>query len=333
MSLQVNSLNTVQSYSKPQVNTAFKANPVATTNTLERTPTTDTLVKPTQNKTKKTLLTLGAIATGGIGIAYAIKKAQVKNIKNVQKSFQKVFMRDDITIEETKKMLSRYKEIEKITDREEYIKALFKEVKKNFGMEKTDIKLIFEDMEGAAGFCKSDNSAISITPNCPRKHILNTMHHEFRHAKQHELIYLLDPKLAKRAFFNIKDNPQLQKEVEELITKAGKDCNVDIIYEQLVKRYEKELEQKVLKRYGNVDKNKLSGEIKEFAEKLKNAQDNYTSLTENISEYWQNFMEVDARFAGNTSEKFIRGKAFNIKPKIEDLAAKFIRWVDTRQKK
>lgn len=329
MSLQVNSLNTVQTYSKPQVNTAFKANSVATTNTLERTPTTDTLVKPTQNKTKKTLLILGAIATGGIGIAYAIKKAQVKNIKNVQKAFKDVFMRDDITIEETKKMLSRYKEIEKITDREEYIKALFKEVKKNFGMEKTDIKLIFEDMKGFAGFCKGDNSAISITPNCPRKYILNIMHHEFRHAKQHELIYLLDPKLAKRAFFNINDNPQLQKEVEEMVTKAGKDCNVDMIYEQLLERYEKELEQKVLKRYGNVDK--ISGKIKEFAEKLKNAQDNYT--IEDVSEYWQNFMEIDARFAGNTSEKFIRGKAFNIKPRIEDLAVKIGHWFDTRQKK
>ena len=55
MSLQVNGLNTVQTYSKPQMNTTFKANPIATANTLERTPTTDILVKPTKNKSKKTL--------------------------------------------------------------------------------------------------------------------------------------------------------------------------------------------------------------------------------------------------------------------------------------
>ena len=37
MSFQVNGLNTIPNYSKPQVNTSFKANPVATTNTLKVT--------------------------------------------------------------------------------------------------------------------------------------------------------------------------------------------------------------------------------------------------------------------------------------------------------
>ena len=66
MSLQVNGLNTVQNYPKPQMNATFKANPVATTSTLERTPTTDKLVKPTQNKTKKTLLVFGGLALAGV---------------------------------------------------------------------------------------------------------------------------------------------------------------------------------------------------------------------------------------------------------------------------
>ena len=79
MSLRVNNQTTVQNNTTPQMNTTFKANPVVTTNTLERTPTTDTLIKPAKNKSKKILLTLGAIVTAGIGIAYAIKKAQAEN--------------------------------------------------------------------------------------------------------------------------------------------------------------------------------------------------------------------------------------------------------------
>ena len=71
MSLQINSLNNIQNNQKPQMNATFKANPVATTNTLERTPATDTL----QIKSKKEGLStgakwgLGALALAGVGTA------------------------------------------------------------------------------------------------------------------------------------------------------------------------------------------------------------------------------------------------------------------------
>ena len=61
MTLQISSLNTVQNYSLPKMNSTFKANSVTVSNTLERTPNNDILVKQPQNKTNKTLLTICGI--------------------------------------------------------------------------------------------------------------------------------------------------------------------------------------------------------------------------------------------------------------------------------
>lgn len=89
-------------------------------------------------------------------------------------------MRDDITPEIAKAMKARYKEIEKIKDVKEYAKALFKEAKKNYGIEDDPIKLIFEELKeppNALGFCRRDNSVISITPEGlkSRGHLMNTI--------------------------------------------------------------------------------------------------------------------------------------------------------------
>ena len=125
MSLQINGLNTIQNNPKPQMNTTFKANPVVTTNTLERTPATDTLIKPKKNKTKKTLLTLGAIATAGIGIAYAIKKTQVKDVKRLHKALKEGFLNESLTEKEALAIKQRYNDLAKIKDRDEYARAIF----------------------------------------------------------------------------------------------------------------------------------------------------------------------------------------------------------------
>lgn len=152
MTLTIDSLNTVQNNFKPIGNTSFKANPVATTNTLERTPTTDTLIKPTQNKTKKTLLTLGGVVLTGIGLFCAARRGKASRIERAfaklknepskaQKVFQEVFLREDITEKEALEMVKRYENIWKIEDKKEYIEALFKEVKKNCKLDDTEIIL------------------------------------------------------------------------------------------------------------------------------------------------------------------------------------------------
>lgn len=236
MSLQVDGLNTVQNYTKPQMNTTFKANPVTTTNTLERTPTIDTLVKPTQNKTKKTLLTLGAIVLAGVGIFAAIKAGKAhqqkkaiqeiekkfadlqNDIPRVQKTFKEVFLREDLTEKEALEILNRYKEVEKLGitgTKEEYIKALFKEANSNYGMK--PIKLIIENQNKSTigGATSPINEYISINPNMSIDEYWDIIHHELRHAKQHILGYNSNPELARKVIASQKNfETSIQQEVK-----------------------------------------------------------------------------------------------------------------------
>lgn len=278
---------------------------------------------PKKKNIKNILLGIGATAIATLGAVYGVKKYQVKNIKNVQKAFQKTFMRDDITVEQTREMLKRYKEIEKISNREEYAKALFNEVKKNYGLEKSNIKLVFEDMKNASGFCARDNSVISITPHCSRSHIINTMHHEFRHAKQHNMVYNAYPEFAEK---NEKIQVIVSELVQNLVSKninlKPEDVNSKKLWEQAEKIYNekgfklteknKELyEYYKSPRIANFVPEKIRDKDREFVDRCKNAIDNYTSMDENFIKYFDNFTEKDARKAGNTVERFVRGNAFD----------------------
>ena len=112
MSLQVDDLNIVQNNPKPQMNATFRPPFAVATNKLERTPSADTLLKPTENENKKTLLTLGVVLLAGIGLlklgkAHYQKKAiqeiekkflELQNdMPRVLKTFKEVFLRKDIS--------------------------------------------------------------------------------------------------------------------------------------------------------------------------------------------------------------------------------------------
>lgn len=247
--------------------------------------------EPSNNKKRNILLGIGATAVATLGAIYGVKKYQVKNIKNIQKAFQETFMRDDITVEQTKEMLKRYKEIEKIKDREEYIKALFEEAKKNYGFEKNPIKLIFEDKKGSNGFCKGDNSAICITPSCSRSRILNTMHHEFRHAKQH--LYSQPERYFRDKLNNIMD--------------AYIDKNQSITPEKAIELLRQEV---------------IPEKYQEWANKCRTARANYAGMEKDFVATWNNFMEVDARQAGRSIDKFVKGKAFTPTETLKELYMK-----------
>lgn len=300
---------------------------------------------------KKTGLSTGAkIGIGAgiiVGAAYSIKKFQVKNIKNIQKAFQETFMRDDITVDQARAMLNRYKEIEKIADDKEYAKALFEEAKKNFGLEKSDIKLVFKDKKGVAGSCKRDNSAIIITPRCSRSFMLDAMHHEFRHAKQHNAIFNLYPEqveenakalaLAQSDIMSLireefKQLPPEAREVSEnsqmkLAKEAMEKLGLDLSDNVAVLNYgKKELEKRgfdlsnpdIKHEYDNIRrkysehfiKEEVPEKYKEWARKCKDGHDNYVDSNVDFKKYYNNYIEIDARKAGRKIEKFVRGKAF-----------------------
>ena len=333
MSFQINGLNNVHYNPKPQMNTAFKANPVATTNTLERTPTNDTWIKQTKNKTKKALLTLGAITLAGVGLFLAAKKGQAirvekafaelkKDPQKAQKTFQEVFLRENITEKEALEMVNRYENIWKIKDKKEYIEALFKEAKKNYRLDDTGIKLAFDlpckGAKHANGFYRDSDKIISITTKCSKQSIMNTMHHEFRHALQHRAGKSSDMYVKFRALIDsystdfVKKNPDYKfftnteedaKLTRKFLEKAKKELKEKGFPEtkEMKKRYE------FMKEFllGKREAFKVPKKHFEWGEKC--AEMHYfsekTMPDENFKRYYEQFIEQDARFAGESIAK------------------------------
>ncbi|MBE7705615.1 MAG: hypothetical protein E7Z90_07400 [Cyanobacteria bacterium SIG29] len=329
MSLQVNSLNTAQNYPNPQMKRTFKANPVVATNALERTPTTDTLVKPTQNKTKKTLLTLGAIVLAGVGIFAAVKagkahqqKKAIQEIEKkfadlqndmprVQKTFKEVFLREDLTEKEALEMLNRYKDVEKLGitgKKEEYIEAVFKEAKRNFGFENSNIKL--EIVSREANYCGGSGrwlDCIEINLNRPQNDIFGTIHHEFRHKFQRflEVNHSFDDVVRAEGICAYNSGKKEILPLEQYLKE-----------EWLTDHFIKHLKNKALNMYNikEFDSKRVPNKLKEYAKKCIKANETYIDGTEAIrlgqyNKYYDNFLEVDARSAENAiSELFGKTK-------------------------
>ena len=298
MSFQVNGLNTIPNYSKPQVNTSFKANPVATTNTLEKTPTTDNFTKPYKNKTKKTLLTIAGLALVTVAGIWGIRAYKNNYINRAQKTFQEVFMRDNITKEETIEMLKRYKEIQKIKDKDEYMQKLFEEVKKNYGFKDGCLELktfTTAERKDVLGFVQKLKHFVNINKDADHKQLLKIMHHEMKH-KQQEYFMMnysgdVNTYLKNISHANITD----------------KELNPEFI-QDILGDNKKWLEQFNLKK---LEKNKVPEKYKEYVEKLLKDVKTYKEVTkangtEQIN-YYDNFLEVDARNAGSKIAKLLGG--------------------------
>ena len=314
MTLQVDSLNTVKHSPNPQVNTSFKANPVATTNTLERTPTTDTLVKPAKNKTKKALLTLGAIVLAGVGIFGAIKlgkahqqKKAIQEIEKkfadlrgdmprVQKTFKEVFLREDLTEKEALEMLNRYKEIEKIGitgTKEEYALKLFDEAKRNYGFGDIKLPLYLEkNVEKSSGCISAastydDMLGVEIFSDIDKNKLVDVIHHELRHVKQKYFSCCLDEKGYFKIYAKnfIQDRPFI-KPTEKNLETAALNALDD------AKKIWKEFSRK-----------NLPDKYEDYAKKCLENYRNYTDGLVNFNKYQNQFMEEDARFAGESIAK------------------------------
>lgn len=337
--MQVNYQNNVQKYPLPQMNATFKANPVATTNMLERTPTSDTIVNSTENKvktktktkTKKILLTIGAIATAGIGIAYAIKKAQVKDVKNLHKTLKEGFLNESLTEKEALAIKKRYQEIFKIKDRNECAKAIFEETKKNFGLEKSNITLKLEKLNGAfGGYCPKEHQ-ILVTPDCHKMNLLETLCHEFRHAKQMQLASNIDPNFAKSKM----DKNILISEMEKIADKYIDNCGIKISDEMLQDFMSQDFMSQakdniVFQRFGNLSENNIPENLKEYAKKMLSSLKNAKDPTKDLKGYWNSYHEIDARKSSGLINKYVKENAFDLGVEfswITDIEKKFLSWV------
>jgi len=176
-------------------NSKESTRPHAATVNIQPDSFESTNVKKTKklSKTAKWGIALGSTA---VVIGSAIIGIRANYAKIAQKTFQKVFMRDDITKKEALEIIKRYKEIEKIQDKEKYVKALFEEVKRNYGLGKTDIKLTMleNNLQGkSVPMSNALNKTVNMPLSYPRDEIFTAMHHEFRHSKQHDIAFNLSP--------------------------------------------------------------------------------------------------------------------------------------------
>ena len=283
-------------------------NPAYTvTKTLERSPQADNLQvsnkKPISKQTK-TMLTLGGIATAIIGTVLAVKgyrshqitkgleqieqkflKLQ-ENMPEVQKTFKDVFLRGDITEKEALEILNRYKEVEKIRitgTKEEYARALFDEAKRNYGFENSNLKISYFDteghMSGGFGWIIPD---ITIDSKGPIKRLMNTIHHELRHAKQ--------------TYYAINMKP------DEFLSTI-REARRGTAFENVVNSITPE---EILKSFGQTkpDKNIVPKTYESFVDNVIQGERNRTYSCDYFGkDYWDNFLEKDARSAGESIAK------------------------------
>ena len=317
MSIELNVLNTVKKYPYSKVNTSFQANSVAMINSPEKTPNTDILVTSTKNKTKKMLLTLGGLILVGAGVfctikfgkAHQQKKAiqeiekKFTDLKNdmprVQKTFREIFLREDLTEKEALEILNRYKEVEKIAitgKKEEYIEALFKEAKRNFSFENSniDLKIVSEAKNYGGGSGRWLNY-IEINKNRPIEDFLGTIHHEFRHKAQRflEVNHSFNDVVRAEGVCAYNSGPQKVKSLEQYLKE-----------DWFTEDYVNHIKNKALSMFNikEFDTKRVPESLKEYAKKCIKANETYIEGREAIRQgqynrYYDNFLEVDARSA------------------------------------
>lgn len=214
----------------------------------------------------------------------ALKKTSerlIGNIDEVQKSFQDVFMRKDISQSEALKMIQRYHQIEMIGitgSKEEYINALYEEAKKNFGFE--DLPISIRSKSGCIGGnprmlgFTDPLGEIIIRSDIPNDKIFNTIHHELRHVKQNYYAFNFDAE----EFVKLSQpkNMEIPKEVFE----CAYNCTPG--------------------------KENIEEEYMDFAEKSLVSKQGYCAASKDEAGYLSQWCEEDAFRVGNKMESLFR---------------------------
>lgn len=278
------------------------------------------------SKTKKKGLLATVATVFSTGIGATIKKhfqnsalnkidkrfdALQQDLPRVKDTFQDVFMRKDIDTKETSAMLERYRDIEKLRvtrTKDDYIKALFKEAKKNFGFGDIDIPLHIDDVidnsEKCAGSTKDlMNQGIHIKRNRTNMSHMNVIHHELRHEKQNYIAFNYDKEeYVKTAIKSVYKEAKSNK--DDFLYDTVKNISFEQYYDDMQDAAKNDI-YLIEKMYGKADKSKLSEKDCEFARKCLKAKESRVSGKVNYKAYKNNFLEKDAFHAGDTIDKLL----------------------------
>ena len=256
-------------------------------------------------KTKRNVLLAsgGALAIGSV--AFLLNRRMT--LEKAQKIFQNTFMNNDISLDDTSKMIAEFKAISKIDDVSDYIKALFDSARKHYGLEHLDLKLSIEDLGvGKLGAMDAGNT-LHVSKNAKRNKLVEIIFHEFRHAKQNDLMATSDLERYIQCILNRRTTDEVLQNTEKfkrLVANADRTRGLkdeDAIKKQVLDYMKDEMAKSSKGKfeamgYGLSELPKLDN-LDEFLEKCFNAHNNYNDR--NPFAYFFNFLEKDAREAAS----------------------------------
>lgn len=283
----------------------------------------DSLELSAENKIKETnksgLSTGEKWALGILGSAAAIYGCVVGHrmlnkptLEKVQKNFSEIFRRD-VTKDEAEKLAKTYKEIFKIEDKKEFSEKLFEQAKKDFGYEKLDLRVGFftkeeiaknpkigggyrpvtpifkEGKNGMSWLEKLNSEILKLNLDDDKDKLFDTIIHEFTHCKQHEYAYRYNKKEFYDALFESRFGSKNKFLSDFNMYKNAIESTYKDVWDKLPKIAENSKEAELAKKY-------LS-DLKHYKS---------TSGGANINEYWNQFVEQEAREAGGKTKMIVK---------------------------
>lgn len=225
------------------------------------------------------------------------------DLPKIQDTFKKVFRRDDLTVEQTKELLTKYKglellRIDKNVSREDYAKAVMKVASEGYDLEHANINLVIKPMKNtkAGGYWSVIDNSVVIGDKSSKEYFFECIHHELRHAKQTQ---------------NVLENMDVNKRIEYIKNKVYNSLVDSGIAPKDKTLFEKEVwtpefTKDIIDSTGGrlARKNVVkTPENIEYAERMFDAEKNHVDIDKDFAKYWVNDREVDARAAETAMNK------------------------------
>ncbi len=210
---------------------------------------------------------LGLVSTiiFGYGAIVLGRKLNKPTFKEVQECFKEIFKKD-LSIEQTKDLIGKYKEICKNKNTDEFIKKMIEQLKKDYGIENVKTELNIKKLANNKFSTKMNQrergnasplAKIIIFPRTSKNKIIRgvqgetfaTGFHEMKHIKQYAEAYRANPDKFAEVIYRRNVKPEtLEKKVQENIKKAeeeyikcakkiknGDEQTINLQYEQWIK--------------------------------------------------------------------------------------------------
>ena len=287
--------------------------------TLNNTPATnfpsgsDALEFSAENKiksSKKDIIGITAVLAAVYGCIVGRKMLHRPTFDVVHKNLSEI-LGQNLSKEETRKLLNNYKNIIKNNKTDEYHNKLFEQVKKDMGYEDLDIELAIEKLKDSSlksfkEHCKNGSAGalhhkITIYPKTAgnslnssiQRTTFGTMFHEWQHIKQAEIAYRTNPDKLVDAYVE-----QLKTKNSDFIEQLMKENKYSRV--QALKEINSSLHKQLDTLFGKYPKFKAGSDQYQKGLKYIECTRNYTTEGK---EYFEQLSEKEAFEIGDKARK------------------------------